>query len=195
MPFPASLPPARRDRATRFQALLEQHLDRLLRSARRRAEVDAEDLVQECCLRAWNGYGSLREDAAGYVWLLAILDGVVADHYRKQQRRQHLAPLVDLDEETLLALASEDQGPCERLIAESDSGHLHGALARLPEIFAQPLMLHDFEGLRYREIAALLQLPIGTVMSRLARGRRMLAALLLNHAERGEMAPPARNPR
>lgn len=161
-----------------FQALLNQHLDRLLRSAGRRAGADAEDLVQECCMRAWSDFGSLREPAAGYVWLLAILDGVIADHYRKQQRRQHLAPVIDLDEQALLAVASEEQGPCERAIADSEAGALRAALQSLPEVFAQPLMLHDLEGLRYREIAQLLRLPIGTVMSRLARGRRMLAALL-----------------
>lgn len=200
MPDPTSPSAARHDSAcaARFRALLDAHLDRLLRSARRRtgSEADAEDLVQECCLRAWNGFASLREEAAGYVWLLSILDGAIADHYRKLQRRQHLLPVVDLDEAVLLSLASEEPGPCERVIAAAESRALHAALQGLPEVFAQPLMLYDFEGLRYREIAELLRLPIGTVMSRLARARRMLAALLLSTAtERSPAVAQTQNPR
>jgi len=74
--------PAPKAREARFYALLAPHLDRLLMTASRRTGpwADAEDLVQECCLRAWLGFDGLRESAAGYVWLLAILDGVIADH-------------------------------------------------------------------------------------------------------------------
>ncbi len=188
--------PAPKAREARFYALLAPHLDRLLMTASRRTGpwADAEDLVQECCLRAWLGFDGLRESAAGYVWLLSILDGVIADHYRKAARRQVLAPLVDLDEAALLAVASQDQSPCEQAIADAEAGALQAALRSLPEVFAQPLMLHDFEGLRYREIAELLTLPIGTVMSRLARGRRMLAQLLSPAQERESAALPARSP-
>lgn len=114
---------------------------------------------------------------------------MIADHYRQRERRQRLAPVVDLDEDRLLALASEEPDPCEQVIAEAESEALREALRGLPEAFAQPLLLHDFEGLRYREIAELLSLPLGTVMSRLSRGRRMLAAQLLMAASRSAPMP------
>ncbi len=165
----------------RFQALVLPHLARLavFASRRLRNPADAEDVVQEACTRAWLGFGELREEALVLPWLYRILRSALSDFVEKRDRREQLAPTLALDRTDEDLVGGADPGPLEHLIAAISSDRIHALLRMLPEEFALPIELHDLEGLRYREIAVMAGIPVGTVMSRIHRGRRLLAGLIV----------------
>ncbi len=163
----------------RFQDLTLPYLDRLLAAARRQGAAEfAEDLVQDTYLRAWQAFDQLHEAGYVYSWLYRIMLNVLAEGRRRTQRRQVLLPITDLENGYEALVASPDPGPCEILQSRLERASVHAALAKLPDEFAEALALHDIEGFQYRDIAAITGVPIGTVMSRISRGRRLLAALL-----------------
>jgi RNA polymerase sigma-70 factor, ECF subfamily len=165
----------------RFQALVQPHLARLLSFACRRLRnpADAEDVLQEACTRAWVGFGSLRDDSLGLPWLYRILRSALSDFVDKRDRRDQLAPTLALERTDQDSVGSGDAGPLEHLIASASSGRIQELLRMLPEDFALAIELHDLEGLRYREIADATGVAVGTVMSRIHRGRKLLAALIV----------------
>lgn len=164
----------------RFQSLVQPHLGRLFRFACRRVSnpADAEDIVQEACTRAWMGFGDLRDDALALPWLYRILRSALSDFHVKQGRREQLAPTLTLESSVPLADEAEG-GPLEDLIASASEERIHELIRMLPEEFALAVELHDMEGLRYRDIAETTGVALGTVMSRIYRGRKLLAALVL----------------
>lgn len=161
----------------RFQTLVEQHLGSLLGFARRRTMTlsDAEDAVQEACLRAWQAFAELRDDSKMRAWLYRILRTVLSDGLDRDGRRLRLAGTTPLDEVPEAALASEDDAVFAEVAARLSREAVHDALAALPADFAAAVEMHDIDGLKYHEIAEALDVPIGTVMSRISRGRRLLA--------------------
>jgi RNA polymerase sigma-70 factor, ECF subfamily len=161
----------------RFDRLVHPHLGRLLRFAGRRLRnlADAEDVVQEACSRAWLAFGDLRDEALVLPWLYRILRSTVSDHFEKQTRREQLAPTFTLD--SIDALHDRGDGPLEELIATASSERVQELLRMLPEEFALAIELHDLEGFRYADIASVTGVPLGTVMSRIYRGRKLLGAL------------------
>jgi len=165
----------------RFQTLVQPHLGRLVGFACRRLRnaADAEDAVQEACTRAWLGFGDLRDESLVLPWLYRILRSAISDFVVKRDRREQLAPTLALDRTEEDLIGGADPGPLEHLIASSSSDRIHALLRVLPEEFALPIELHDLEGLRYREIAEMTGVPIGTVMSRIHRGRKLLAGLIV----------------
>lgn len=182
-------------RRKRFEALFLPLLDRLLAASIRRSpsREAAEDLVQEAYLRAWIHLDQLQDPALAYTWLYRILLNVIADHYRKEHRRQTLVPVTTLEGDYDQLLADPDPGPFDQLMRRIEQGQLRAALDHLPEEFAEVVSLRDLDGLRYREIAELTAVPIGTVMSRLSRGRKLLAALLLRESQRDQITPIRRD--
>ncbi|MGH8471535.1 MAG: sigma factor-like helix-turn-helix DNA-binding protein, partial [Gammaproteobacteria bacterium] len=86
-------------------------------------------------------------------------------------------------------LASQEEGPLETLINRCSDERIQHALGQLPGEFAQALQLHDIEGFKYREVAEIMEVPLGTVMSRIARGRRLLAALILKDRHAWNLDP------
>jgi len=174
------------NRKERFLELTRPWRDRLygmaLRHARHRET--AEDWVQETLLRAWRDFSNLSDAQAVYSWLLKILDHVMADDLRRTQRRQQLAPVVTTEDSRLLEHPSAAPGPFEELLRQQTGEQLEQAILALPENFSRVVMLRDLEGLSYAQIAQLLEIPQGTVMSRLSRGRRILASRLLQEARR-----------
>lgn len=168
-------------RQERFKALTLPYLDVLLGIARRRMNDTAlaEDFVQDTYMRAWEAFDSLVDEVQVRGWLVRILQRVTSDHYRTHLRRQTLLPVTRLEDEHSEILASQEQGPLEVLISHCSDEHIEHALMQLPREFAQALELHDIEGFKYREVAEIMEIPLGTVMSRIARGRRLLAALIL----------------
>ncbi len=169
---------ARTDRS-RFEALALPYLDRLLGAARRwmGSREAAEDLVQETYLRAWRHFGSLADETRVHGWLQWILRRTAADHFRREARRSTLLPITDLEADYEALVAASDPGPLETLIAALERARLDELLLRLPTECAEALALHDLDGFRYRDIAAITGAPIGTVMSRIHRARRLLVAL------------------
>jgi RNA polymerase sigma-70 factor, ECF subfamily len=176
-------------RQARFQQLVEPHLGRLLRFACRRVRnpADAEDVVQEACSRAWAGFDDLRDDGLVLPWLYRILRSALSDFHAKQSRRGQLAPTLTL--ESAAEIAEDQGGPLEGLIASASSERIQELLRMLPEEFALAIELHDLEGLRYSDIAETTGVPLGTVMSRIYRGRKLLAALILMNESLSDLAP------
>jgi RNA polymerase sigma-70 factor (ECF subfamily) len=174
----------------RFQTLVQPHLGRLLCFAGRRLRnpADAEDVVQEACTRAWLAFADLRDDALVLPWLYRILRSSLSDHFEKRARREQLAPTLAL-ESAGDALHDQGASPLENLIALASTERIHELLRMLPEEFALAIELHDLEGFRYADIANLTGVPPGTVMSRIYRGRKLLAALILMNESLSDLAP------
>lgn len=168
-------------RRAQFEALVEPEIGRLLQFAGRRlaSQADAEDLVQDVCLRAWDGFASLRDVERTRAWLFRICRTLLAEHYRTRARRRSLVSLTRLEAAQEAVTAADAPDPLEETLARLTRAQVHRALGTIPEDFAVAVELHDIDGFRYREIADILDVPIGTVMSRIARGRRLLAGVLV----------------
>jgi len=142
--------------------------------------ADAEDVVQEACLRAFRGIGGFAGVNAR-AWLLTIVRHA-AYTWLGKNRSAALLMVDDLEaverQQASVGTASESapETPEAALIAKTDAARLEAAIAELPVPFRETLVLRDVQGLDYREIAEVTKVPIGTVMSRLARARRRLIA-------------------
>jgi len=141
-----------------------------------RDERTAEDIVQEACLRAFRFLDSLRGDNARS-WLLAIVRNT---YYTSLERNQVESLSVPFDEETMALHEAAELGPsADELMHRQDARRLvNDALGRLPEEFREVIVLRELEDLSYREIAHIAGIPLGTVMSRLARARKLLLQYL-----------------
>ena len=156
------------------------HLDALyhvaLRLTRNRAE--AEDVVQEAFLRAFRSFDRFNPGTNCRAWLFTILRNVFLNRVRSQGREVPEAEVGGLDQMELTANAQHERNPEERFLQTMLHGDVDRALATLPLAFREAILLVDVEGLTYREVAEVLDCPIGTVMSRLSRGRALLRRAL-----------------
>jgi RNA polymerase sigma-70 factor, ECF subfamily len=180
-------PRAPDDPADRFAAEALPHLDRLHRVAWRltRHEEEAADLVQETLLRAFRTFAGFRPGTDCRAWLFTILYSIFANRYRQRQRRPPEVSLQALEQRLERELAAAEwEDPMARLTAgRYGAGEaVDVALDALPAEYRGAIVLVDLEELTYEEAAAAMECPIGTVRSRLARGRRLLAALLRESA-------------
>ncbi len=139
---------------------------------------DAEDLVQDSMVRAFAYFDGFRGDD-GRAWLLAI----VRNSFYTSLRRRRRAATDALPDDLLLADVRPD--PEVALLRKVEVDALRVAVERLPESFREALVLREIEGLSYREIAEVARIPIGTVMSRLARGRALVRRALTESAKGG----------
>jgi RNA polymerase sigma-70 factor (ECF subfamily) len=162
-------------RAASFEAEALANLDSLYRTALRLTgrPADAEDLVQETYLKAFRAADRFEPGTNLRAWLFTILHNTARNRARDRARE----PLVVDGEVADRAAESLDRGgetPETILVREALAPELQEAIAALPEVFREVVWLRDVEELSYAEVAAALQVPLGTVMSRLSRGRRML---------------------
>jgi RNA polymerase sigma-70 factor, ECF subfamily len=170
------------DSKTRFADVVIPHLDDACSLARwvTGNRTDAEDVVQEACLRAYRGISGF-SGGNGRAWLLAIVRNAAYDWLRKN-RSSAVVHVDDLEALERMHLADDAtlvrDNPEAALIARADEAKLETAIASLPTLFRETLVLRDVQGLDYREIAAITDVPMGTVMSRLARARRRLIEML-----------------
>jgi RNA polymerase sigma-70 factor, ECF subfamily len=172
----------------RFEEQAMEHMPSLYTAAMRmtRNPADAEDLVQETFLKAFRAFGSFKEGTNLKAWLYRILTNTYINTYRAKQRRPDQTELDEVEDLFLYrrlggleAVAAGRSAEDEALDLFTDDD-VKAALESLPEIFRMPVLLADVEGFAYKEIAEIMDVPIGTVMSRLHRGRKALQKSLFD---------------
>ena len=161
--------------AVRFEEVALRHLPAAYNLARWlvRNDQDAEDVVQEAYLRAFKFFGGYR-GGESRTWLLTIVRNTSYSWLQRNRARELTEPIDDNQED----LISDFADPEKRLVQDVDVKMVRAALAELPLEFREVMVMRELEELSYKEIAAIADLPMGTVMSRLARGRRRLHSLL-----------------
>jgi RNA polymerase sigma-70 factor (ECF subfamily) len=167
------------DKRRRFEALAMPHLDAAYNLARwlTKGGAEADDIVQDAMLRAYRSFEGFRGEAVK-PWLMTIVRNCHRDAL--EQRKRHAA--APLEEEGETSVAAEGPTPEGEVIQQGASRILDNAIATLPAEFREVVILRELEEMSYRDIAAATGTPIGTVMSRLARGRALLKAQLTGGA-------------
>jgi RNA polymerase sigma-70 factor, ECF subfamily len=190
----------------RFAELAMEHMGPLYSAALRmtRNPADAEDLVQETYLKAYRGFGGFEEGTNLKAWLYRILTNTYINTYRAKQRRPTESELDEVEDLYLyrrlggLEAARASRSAEDELLDRLTETEVKAAIEDLPEAFRLAVLLADVEGFSYKEIAEILDIPIGTVMSRLHRGRKGLEKRLYEFAvSRGltDAAPEAETTR
>jgi RNA polymerase sigma-70 factor (ECF subfamily) len=183
----------------RFTELAMQYAPALYTAALRmtRNPSDAEDLVQETYLKAYRAFGGFEEGTNLKAWLYKILTNTYINSYRAAKRRPEKADVEDVEDLYLYRRLGELRMPGIGRSAEDEvfdhitDEEVKGAIEALPETFRMAVLLADVEGFSYKEIAEITGVPIGTVMSRIHRGRKALQKTLAEFAEaRGLVGTP-----
>lgn len=167
------------DQAMEFMPALYSAALRMTRSP-----ADAEDLVQETYLRAYRGFGGFQEGTNLRAWLYRILTNTYINSYRAKKRRPDESEIEDVEDLYLYRrlrpefLTGTGRSAEDEVLEHFTDDEVKAAIESLPEQFRMTVLLSDVEGFSYKEIADIMEVPIGTVMSRLHRGRRALQKAL-----------------
>ncbi|HLA67535.1 MAG TPA: sigma-70 family RNA polymerase sigma factor [Acidimicrobiia bacterium] len=179
------------DRAT-FEADITPFASQLYSAALRmtRNPADAEDVLQEALLKAFRGYHTFEKGTNLKAWLYRILTNTFINKYRERSRRPAEVELGELEDLYLFKRLGGEEGAGgatrsaeEEALDSFVDDEIKAAVESLPENFRIPVLLADVEGFSYKEIAEIMDVPIGTVMSRLHRGRKALQRALWRFAE------------
>ncbi|MBI2906785.1 MAG: sigma-70 family RNA polymerase sigma factor [Chloroflexi bacterium] len=188
--------------AARFEEEALSHLDALYRTALRltRRPQDAEDLVQETYMKAFRFADKFKPGTNLRSWLFKILTNTFLNQYRKARGQPQATSLDDAEEYYIYRRLLGERGSAlsesaeDQVLASFIDADVKRALEEVPEQFRLPVLLHDVEGFSYKEVAEIVGAPIGTVMSRLSRGRKVLQRSLWQRAReagyaKGDSAP------
>jgi RNA polymerase sigma-70 factor, ECF subfamily len=165
-----------------------------------RNQADAEDLVQETYLRGFRSFHTFQQDTNLRAWLFRILTNAYINKYRAKQRRPIESDLGDLEDLYLYRRLGSMEAAAASLSAEDQfldlftDDEVKQALENLPDNFRLPVILADIDGFSYKEIAEMLEIPIGTVMSRLHRGRKAMQRELYAYGEAHGLVEPQPTP-
>ena len=184
------------DQATFAEQAME-HMPSLYTAALRmtRNPADAEDLVQETYLKAYRGFGGFTEGTNLKAWLYRILTNTYINIYRAKKRRPEETDVEDFENLYLYHRLGAGQGATvgrsaeEQVLDRFTEAEVKEAIEALPEQFRMAVILGDVEGFSYKEMAEILDVPIGTVMSRLHRGRRALQKRLYEFGRQRGLVP------
>ena len=190
----AGSPPHQRRKE--FEEVALPHFDALFNLALNltRNRRDAEDLVQEAYLRAFRFFDSYRPGTLIKAWLFRILRNTFINRYRAAKIRPDevdFAKIEDNYERVLDEFSRQRTSPEDAVMDRVLDSEIQGALGRLPEEYRSVVLMALLEEMSYKEIAAALAVPLGTVMSRLHRGRKLLQATLLEFAQRKGIVRPS----
>jgi len=183
----------------KFTADAMQYAPQLFSTALRmtRNRSDAEDLVQETYVKGWRSFHTFEEGTNLRAWLFRIMTNTYINKYNAKKRKGTEVELDDVEELFLYKrLGSIDQSQLsssaeDQMLELFTDDEVKGALESLPEDFRIPVLLSDVDGFSYKEIAEMLEIPMGTVMSRLHRGRKAMQKMLYEYArERGLIVEP-----
>ena len=171
-----------------FEAAAMPFVDGLYNTAFRmtRNAQDAEDLVQETYLKAYKYYDKFQEGTNFKAWIFKILKNTFINSYRKKQKQPHQSDFAAIEEsfESQVSDRVTDRlkSPEDELLEKVLDEDVQRALESLPDDYRMAVILADLEGFSYKEIADILEVPLGTVMSRLYRGRKQLETAMLQYA-------------
>jgi RNA polymerase sigma-70 factor (ECF subfamily) len=179
-----------RPKRSEFERTALVHLDAMYGAAYRltRNPRDAEDLVQDSLLRAYRFWDSFQQDSNCKAWLLRIVTNTFINEYQRRKRSREVLDAATAEQDAtdgvlVQATAADKLAPDQQMLSASVSDDVQKALEQLPDDFRTAVILCDMQGLSYKEIAEIMECPVGTVMSRLFRGRKLLATALKDFAQ------------
>ena len=178
---------ARQELRIRYEHEALIHLNALMRTARRmtKSETDAEDLVQETMLKAYRFFDKFEEGTNCKAWLFKIMTNIFINNYRSKSKAPEALAIDDIDDGFLYGQLAQNYGvndPEKEFFSKIFDDDIKNAIKDLPEDFRIVVVLSFLEGFAYQEIAEITGLQIGTVKSRLHRGRKLLQKSLLDYA-------------